>query len=388
MSGRPARNESALAGGSAAEVMSASVKTSGAHAAKRESEWGFMSASDPHACGGELRWRRNHAAKLFNALDRRRCRAFLFPRVGHSPAMSMNLLFPPLSSVSRWRAFARAMLWLSSAFCLPTPAPAADATDGASQPAGRDRAGGGDVSVRKIHCIDDLNLELIGVAPGTFMMGSPPNEPGRNKAEGPQMRVTLTHGFWLGRMEVTQAQYEKVTGSNPSRFTAAGKDAPVEEASWIDAMEFCRMLTARERAAGRLPEGYAFTLPTEAQWEYACRAGTTGAYAGNPEAMAWHKNNSGETTHPVGTKQPNAWGFHDMYGNVLEWCLDWYGDYQRGDQTDPAGPDSGYFRIARGGSWRVELFRSASRGGGSAGRRDYTLGFRLALARERSPGRK
>lgn len=210
-------------------------------------------------------------------------------------------------------------------------------------------------------------------------MGSPADEPGRNKAEGPQRRVTLTKGFWLGKTEVTQRQYELESGTNPSHFKVAGSAAPVEEVSWLDAITFCRSLTERERLAGRLPEGYGFTLPTEAQWEYACRAGTKGAFAGNPDAMAWYKNNSGDTTHPVASKQPNTWGLYDMYGNVLEWCLDWYGDYPRGDQTDPSGPDSGYFRMARGGSWRVDVFRSASRAGGSAGRRDYTLGFRLAL---------
>jgi formylglycine-generating enzyme required for sulfatase activity len=227
--------------------------------------------------------------------------------------------------------------------------------------------------------IAPLDLELVWIAPGRFTMGSPADEPARNKAEGPQHEVTLTKGFWLGKTEVTQRQYAAVAEANPSRFQAVGDNAPVEEVSWLDAMEFCRQLTEREHAADRLPDGYTFTLPTEAQWEYACRAGTAGAYAGNPEAMAWHKGNSGDSTHPVGTKQPNAWGLHDMYGNVLEWCLDWYGNYKRGAQTDPTGPDSGYFRISRGGSWRVDVFRSASRAGGSPGRRDYTIGFRLAL---------
>jgi formylglycine-generating enzyme required for sulfatase activity len=235
------------------------------------------------------------------------------------------------------------------------------------------------------HIIDDLKIELVWIEPGTFTMGSPVDEPGRHKAEGPQVRVSLTKGFWLGKTEVTQRQYEAFTGSNPSRFKNAGPDAPVEEVSWLDAQDFCRKLTERERAAGRLPEGYVFTLPTEAQWEYACRAGTLGAYAGNPEAMGWYKTNSGDTTHPVATKQPNAWGLYDMYGNVLEWCLDWYGDYpRRAALTDPVGPESGYFRMARGGSWRVDGFRSASRAGGSPGRRDYTLGFRLALSPIRS----
>lgn len=234
---------------------------------------------------------------------------------------------------------------------------------------------------RAKHIIADLSLELLWVEPGTFIMGSPADEPERNKAESPQRTVTLTTGYWLGRTEVTQGQYEKVTGVNPSTFKTAGEHAPVERVSWLDAMAFCRRLTERERAAGRLPEGYHFTLPTEAQWEYACRAGTTGAYAGEPNAMTWFEGNSAGTTHPVGQKEPNAWGFHDMSGNVLEWCYDWYGDYPKGAQVDPSGPERGYFRIARGGSWRTDLRvgRSAARAGGSPGRLDYTLGFRLAL---------
>ncbi len=228
----------------------------------------------------------------------------------------------------------------------------------------------------------DLGLELIWIKPGTFRMGSPPDEANRNKAEGPALTVTLTKGFWLGKTEMTQAQYEAFTGTNPSRCPDVGKNAPVERVSWLDATEFCRKLTAREQVAGRLPDGYVYTLPTEAQWEYACRAGTTGDYVGNPGSMAWYDRNSGETTHPVAQKEPNAWGLYDMAGNILEWCRDWYGDYPRGAQTDPTGPDSGYFRMARGGSWRMpaHVGRSAARGGGSPARRDYTLGFRLALA--------
>lgn len=237
---------------------------------------------------------------------------------------------------------------------------------------------------RQNHIIPDLELELIWVEPGTFTMGSPPDEPLRNKAEGPETQVTLSKGYWLGRTEVTQRQYEAIMGTNPSTLTTAGSSAPVERVSWIDAMKFCRTLTERERAAGRLPKGYVLTLPTEAQWEYACRAGTTSAYAGEPDAMAWHAKNSGGTTHPVGTKKPNAWGFYDMSGNVLEWCVDWYGPYPGGAVTDPRGPERGYYRTARGGSWRaeVEVGRSAARAGGSAGRLDYTIGFRIALSSE------
>lgn len=238
------------------------------------------------------------------------------------------------------------------------------------------------------HAIADLKLELIWVAPGTFTMGSPADEPQRNKAEGPQTRVTLSKGYWLGRTEVTQTQYEAVMGMNPSTLKTAGGDAPAERVSWLDAMKFCRKLTERERTAGRLPDGYAFTLPTEAQWEYACRAGTTGSYAGEPNAMGWFNGNSDGTTHPVATKKPNAWGFHDMSGNVLEWCLDWYGAYPGGAVADPRGPERGHYRVARGGSWRadIQVGRSAARAGGSAGRLDYTLGFRLALSVVESPG--
>lgn len=238
-------------------------------------------------------------------------------------------------------------------------------------------------SKRKSLVIADLGLELIHVKAGTFMMGSESDEPQRDKAEGPRMEVTLTQPFWLGKTEVTQAQYEAIVGTNPSRFKDVGPTAPVEEVSWDDAMKFCEILNQREREAKRLPRGYAYTLPTEAQWEYACRAGTTGAFAGNPASMGWSNGNSKGTTHPVAQLQPNQWGFYDMSGNVLEWCLDWYGFYPGGKIKNPTGPKRGYFRMSRGGSWRLDsrVGRSAARAGGSQGRRDYTIGFRLALSR-------
>lgn len=244
-------------------------------------------------------------------------------------------------------------------------------------------------SAEPARTIPDLALELIWVDPGTFTMGSPPDEPERNKAEGPLTRVTLTKGFWLGKTEVTQAQYKALTGSNPSTFKENGRNAPVERVSWIDAIAFCRKLTERERTAGRLPEGYAYTLPTEAQWEFAHRAGSTGPYPGEPDATAWNEANSQGTTHPVATKRPNAWGFYDMAGNVIEWCFDWYGTYPGGTVTDPSGPARGYYRMARGGSWRTDarLGRSAARSGGSEGRLDYTIGFRLALSAVANPRR-
>jgi formylglycine-generating enzyme required for sulfatase activity len=236
--------------------------------------------------------------------------------------------------------------------------------------------------------IADLQLDLIWVKPGAFSMGSQPEE-AADKAETPLTRVTFTRGFWLGRTEVTQAQYQAVAGTNPSHFTESGSGAPVERVSWIEATAYCDKLTKREQAAGRLPENYVYTLPTEAQWEYACRAGTTGQYAGDAEKMAWYDLNSAGATHPVAQRQSNNWGFYDMAGNVLEWCADWYGNYPGGAVTDPTGPSEGSFRMARGGSWRskMEIGRSAARSGASPARQDYTLGFRLALrgVNERSP---
>ena len=225
--------------------------------------------------------------------------------------------------------------------------------------------------------ISDLGLRLIWIEPGTFAMGSPS---GGDDDERPDTQVTISRGFWLGRTEVTQAQWSSVMGSNPSKFQDA--DLPVEQVSWNDAMEFCRKLTERERAAGRISDELAYTLPTEAQWEYACRAGTTGDYAGNLDAMAWYSANSGNQAHPVGQKQANAWGLYDMHGNVWEWCLDWYGNYPGGAVTDPSGVPSGSFRVYRGGSWwDVAVYcRSARRSRSEPDFRGDLLGFRLCLS--------
>jgi formylglycine-generating enzyme required for sulfatase activity len=170
-------------------------------------------------------------------------------------------------------------------------------------------------------------------------------------------------------------------GSNPSNFKNVGKTGPVEQVSWEEAVEFCRKLTNRERAAGRLPAGYAYTLPTEAQWEYACRAGTTGAYAGELDGMGWYARKGGSTTNGVGQKRANAWGLYDMHGNVSEWCSDWYRDYPSGSVTDPAGASSGFVRVCRGGSWSYPAAsaRSAVRSGHPPGYRGSFLGFRVAL---------
>lgn len=229
-------------------------------------------------------------------------------------------------------------------------------------------------------------LEIKWIDPGTFMMGSPSSEEGRFSDEGPQTRVTISKGFWLGKYEVTQAQYGALMGTNPSRFS--GSQLPVEQVSWNDAMEFCRKLTERERKAGRLPEGMAYTLPTEAQWEYACRAGTTTRFnTGNAESdlgrAGWYPSNSVGSTKQVGQKAPNAWGLYDMHGNVWEWCLDWKASYPGGSVTDPRGPASGWDRVHRGGgrSDGAQSCRSARRNDRHADYRFNDLGFRLSLSR-------
>lgn len=225
------------------------------------------------------------------------------------------------------------------------------------------------------------SIKLVLIPAGTFTMGSPDSEADHGADESPQTRVTLTKDFCLGAMDVTQGQYESVMSTNPSDFKSAGQDAPVEQISWDDAMAFCQKLTERERVAGRLPTGYVFTLPTEAQWEYACRAGTTGGYAGDPAATSWYDRNSGGTTHPVGTKQPNAWGLYDMTGNVYQWCADWYANrYTGGAVTDPTGPVNGSVRVLRGGGWYYDktYCRSAYRDYDPGYRANF-IGFRVAL---------
>ena len=218
-------------------------------------------------------------------------------------------------------------------------------------------------------------MEMIWCEPGSFMMGSPVSEEGRFEDE-PQHQVTLTKGFWLGRFEVTQAQWTSVMGTNPSRFK--GPNRPVETVSWSD----CQAFIGKVHAAS----GLAVRLPTEAEWEYACRAGSTGAVAGSGflGEMAWYDENSEDQTHEVGIHQPNAWGFHDMHGNVLEWCSDWFAKPDTMDTAavDPKGPAAGSFRMLRGGCWFyfARDCRSAYRLKRDPDLRNSIYGFRLACS--------
>ncbi|MBT7067753.1 MAG: formylglycine-generating enzyme family protein [Verrucomicrobia bacterium] len=226
-----------------------------------------------------------------------------------------------------------------------------------------------------------IGVRMARIAPGSFMMGSTTG-PG---TERPAHRVTLSKGFYMGVTEVTQGQWESVMPENPSRFK--GSDRPVENVVLKDCVEFCKRLTQKERAQGKLPEGAEYRLPTEAEWEYACRAGSEARYGfGNSETdlgeYAWYRENS-VRTQPVGMKKANAWGLFDMHGNVWEWCSDWNGSYSADDAVDPTGAPAGAsygHRVFRGGSWgsTAAHCRSATRNGcGTNNSRLSGLGFRL-----------
>ena len=227
--------------------------------------------------------------------------------------------------------------------------------------------------------VPELNMPMVHIEPGTFMMGSN-NATDREK---PVHRVTLTKNYWIGKYEVTQQEYQKIMGSNPSEHK--NNKLPVECVTWNDAVNFCEKLTEIERRAGRLPDGYMYRLPTEAEWELAARGGNRSKgyeYSGSNEinAVAWYVDNSGNTIHDVGTKLPNELSIYDMSGNVWEWCHDWFVTYRTGNVIDPAGPESGKNRSFRGGTYRNNLCQAASRWFCPPAYKADGLGFRVALA--------
>jgi formylglycine-generating enzyme required for sulfatase activity len=287
----------------------------------------------------------------------------------------------------------------------------------------------------------DTNLDLVWIPPGSFIMGSPASELGSAADERPQTHVTLS-GFWLAKTMFTIGQWKAVTGldvraqlvkvihddtlydlggkrqtirdfmrfspdADPGRYLAGeSPDLPIYFVSWLEAESLCEKLIDRERAAGQLPAGYEYNLPTEAQFEYACRAGTTDATYLGPvqtvagdspilDKIAWYDFNSpdgyigkgfnvhGRTggPHPVAQKLPNAWGLYDMTGNIWQWCRDWYGSLPGGDQTDPTGPAMGTFRVNRGGSFGSgpNSERSACRAKNPPADASAYRGFRIAL---------
>ncbi len=231
-------------------------------------------------------------------------------------------------------------------------------------------------------------LQLAWIPSGSFMMGSPSSESGRDSDEGPRHSVTISHGFYMGKYEVTQAQWQAIMGNNPSHFK--GANLPVETVSWNDVQDFIKRLNQKT--------GLHFRLPTEAEWEYACRGGTVTAFCYGNSLSAdmanfdgYYPYNAGkgtyrEKTTPVGSFQPNQWGLYDMHGNVWEWCSDWYDSdyYKNSPSTDPTGPSSGVVRVDRGGSWinYAQVCRSATRDRDVPSYRSNLLGFRLILADE------
>ncbi len=231
--------------------------------------------------------------------------------------------------------------------------------------------------------VNQLGMEFVFIRASAFMMGSPAHELGRNPDEV-QHKVKLTKSFYMQRSEVTQGLWFRVMGMNPSHFQDCGNDCPVEFISWNDCQEFLKRLNEQEG-------GNKYRLPTETEWEYACRAENASAFANgtitqigcgydkNLDAMGWYCGNSGKKPHPVAEKMPNAFGLYDMHGNVWEWVQDWYDEYPLEDVSDPRGPASGSSRVLRGGGWHedTEGCRSAVRLGRPPDSRAGTLGFRV-----------
>lgn len=252
---------------------------------------------------------------------------------------------------------------------------------------------------RAVSVAAPADTRLVFIQPGTFTMGSPTNEALRGSTEV-QHVVTISRGFWMEKFLVTQGDYLAVVGSNPSHFLG-DLTRPVEQVSWIDATNYCALRTHQERAAGLIPTNYVYRLPTESEWEYACRAGTTTAFYLGSSLHSGQANFNGAseydaslgsipnpsgicllTTTPVGSYAPNGWGLYDMIGNLWEWCQDWNGAYPAGSVTDPQGAGSGSQRLFRGGYWSDPAgdCRSANRVGDIPGRWNKLIGFRVVLA--------
>jgi formylglycine-generating enzyme required for sulfatase activity len=235
------------------------------------------------------------------------------------------------------------------------------------------------------HIVSDINMKMVWISPGKFIMGSPTSEPGHQPHEEDLHEVVISKGYWIGQFEVTQAQFEHVLDTNPSKFK--DPNIPVHKVNWHEAMYFCETLTEHERFINRLPDTWKFTLPTESQWEYACRADTkTIFHFGNEshrlEQYGWFASNSADGPKPVGMKKPNNWGIYDLHGNMGEWCFDWYGKtYPPHGSVDPITEKGSSFKVFRGGTYTdiPNRSRSAYRNRITPDTRNPWIGFRVVL---------
>ena len=230
--------------------------------------------------------------------------------------------------------------------------------------------------------VEDVSFKMILVEHGSFTMGATSEQEDPDDDEMPAHKVTLTKDYYMGETQVTQALWKVVMGDNPSEFE--GEERPVETVSWDDCKKFIRKLNRKLRSQ---LHGKSFRLPTEAEWEFAARGGNKSCgyqYSGSDDLdeVACYSDNSDDETCDVASFEPNELGFYDMSGNVWEWCLDWYGSYNRSAQTDPKGPESGFYRVIRGGSWYYNVWncRLSYRVSHSPGYSDFNLGLRLALS--------
>ena len=264
--------------------------------------------------------------------------------------------------------FLAAYLGVNEPACGSAPGNASARRSGPSATSGMPRAAAGAPRAGEAREFD--GIVFVRVPAGEFRMGSTSTEARDN--EQPPIRVLIRRDFWLGKHEVTQGQWQAVMGNNPSHFALCGPDCPVEMVSWNEVQDFISRLNARAGEAR-------YRLPTEAEWEYAARAGTSGDRYGNLDEIAWYASNSGKKTHPVGRKLANSWGLYDMLGNVWEWVEDRYGDYPGAAVMDPRDPGFGKLRVGRGGSWDAitGACRASARGNGLPGARSELVGFRL-----------
>jgi formylglycine-generating enzyme required for sulfatase activity len=231
---------------------------------------------------------------------------------------------------------------------------------------------------------NSIGMKLTLIPAGEFWMGSPDDDKDARNHEKPRHKVVITKPFYIGVYEVTRGEIFDVFGKNPNGVSSGPKDLPAEKITWDEASDFCRKLTELERNYARLPAGWEYRLPTEAEWEYACRAGSQGRYSfgDNPSSIAsyaWCISNSGKQTHQVGRKRANAFGLYDMYGNVSEWCLDMFGKYPAETVYDPTGEATGPGRVRRGGNSGADAsgMRSAERFFGTPSHRYIGQGFRV-----------